>query len=122
MDYYIENGVCGGPRGNRLCHEKLLLIVHMAFSEIRKLIQIGEHQRAYDLADAVEFIPELMLHWQPAHGETIRDALRCYAAKYSGSGFDYLALLEMSEADFAGCYLSPQSATASASALHDVGA
>lgn len=107
---------------NGLCHEKLLVILHTACSEIRKLIQAGEQQRAYDLADTVEFIPELMLHWQPEYCEAIRDSLHCYAAKYSGSGFDYLALLEMNEAAFAGSYLDSQPIAGSAAALHEVGA
>lgn len=87
-------------------HDKLLLILHTACSEIRRLTQIAAHQRVYDLADAVEFIPELMLHWRPECRESIRAALRSYQAKYPGSGFDYLSLLDMNEAVFTGSYLA----------------
>jgi hypothetical protein len=92
-----------------ICHDKLLVILHRACSEVRKFIQIGASQRAYDLADAVEFIPELMLHWRPEYCESVRDALRSYQAKYSGSGFDYLSLLDMDEVALASCYLSVES-------------
>jgi len=89
-----------------ICHDKLLLIIHTACSEIRRFIQIGACQRVYDLADAIEFIPELMIRWRPESCEAIREAVRSYQAKYSGSGFDYLALLDMDQATFTTSYLA----------------
>jgi hypothetical protein len=89
-----------------LWHDKLLLVLHTACSEIRRFLQIAAHQRARDLADTIEFIPELMLHWRPECRGSIREALRRYQEKYTGSGFDYLSLLDMSEAAFTSCYLA----------------
>jgi hypothetical protein len=87
-------------------HDKLLVVLHTACSEIRRFSRIGAHQRVYDLADTVEFIPELMLHWREESRESIRGAFRSYQAKYPGSGFDYLSLLDMDEVEFASCYLA----------------
>ncbi len=89
-------------------HGKLLMVLHTACSEIRRFIQTGSDQRASDLADTVEFIPELMLHWRPECRQVIREALRSYQAKHSQGDFDYLALLDMSEADFTNCYLAAE--------------
>lgn len=91
---------------NPICHDRLLIVLHTACSEIRRFSQIGASQRVYDLADAVESIPERMLHWRPEYCESIREALRSYQEKYSGSGFDYLSLLDMTEAAFMSCYLA----------------
>jgi hypothetical protein len=90
-------------------HDKLLLVLHTACSEIRRFIQIAAHQRVYDLADTIEFIPELMLHRRPESRELIRGAFRSYQAKYPGTGFDYLSLLDMDETAFATCYLAVES-------------
>jgi hypothetical protein len=92
-----------------ICHDKLLVILHTACSEVRRFIQVGAYQRVYDLADAIELIPELMLHWRPECCESIREALRSYQAKYSASGFDYLSLLDMNDATFTNCYLAVES-------------
>ncbi len=87
-------------------HDKLLVILHTACSEIRRFIRIASYERVSDLADTVEFIPELMLHWRLECRQVIREALRSYQAKHSKGGFDYLALLDMSEAAFTNCYLA----------------
>jgi hypothetical protein len=105
---------------NSTCHDKLLVILHTACSEIRRFVQIGALQRAYDLADAVEFIPERMLHWSPECCESIRGALGTYQAKYSGSGFDYLSLLNMSDAAFAACYLAVDAEAIEKAAMQDM--
>jgi hypothetical protein len=86
-------------------HQKLLLILHKACSEIRTFVRIGEQQRVYDLADTVEFIPELMLSWRPESRRSIESALRRYQDKYPGSGFDYLSVLAMADSDFHRWYL-----------------
>jgi hypothetical protein len=102
-----------------ICHDKLLIILHTACSEIRRFIRIGAYQRVYDLADVVESIPEQMLHWGPEYCDSIREALQSYQSKYSGSGFDYAALLDMSDAAFTNCYLSIEPARIEDSTAQD---
>jgi hypothetical protein len=83
-----------------LFQRKLLIVLHKACSEIRALVMLREQQRAYDLADTVEFIPELMLHWREENWEVIRNALGDYRSKYPGSGFNYMSLMDMEDEEF----------------------
>lgn len=89
----------------RLFQKKLLTVLHKACSEIRALVKLREQQRAYDLADTVEFIPELMLHWREECWDVIRNALCEYQRKYAGSGFDYMTLMDMEDEKFNSCYV-----------------
>jgi hypothetical protein len=104
-----------------ICHDKLLVILHTACSEIRRFIQIEHNQRAYDLADSVEFIPEQMLRWRPDCCQSIREALRSYQAKYTGNGFDYLALLDMDDAVFRNSYPAVDAEGAEKEAVQGLG-
>ena len=62
-----------------------------------RVVRVAEHKDLVNgrpavipATNTVEFIPELMLHWRPEFRGSVREALRLYQAKYSGSGFDYL--------------------------------
>lgn len=90
----------------RVYNKKLLVILHKACSEIRSLVKRGEYGQVYDLADTVEFIPELMLHWRRENEDSIQTALKLYQNKYFGKCFDYLSILEMNEVYFTEIYIN----------------
>ena len=80
--------------------QRLLLILQRGFVEARNLA-LGEacHQLR-DLADTFEILPTLMDDWEHAHLERIRRILRDYQEKYPGTAYDYLSILDMSDASF----------------------
>jgi hypothetical protein len=87
-----------------ILRDKLLILLHQACCEMRTLVQIRQHQRVYDLADTVEFIPEEMFHWRTNSWDIIRSSIETYQAKYPNGAHDYLSLLHMSDQDFTMIY------------------
>ena len=109
-------GIDGPPQGGAfstgalshdcILHKKLLLLLHKACSEIRGLVRAGQADRVFDLADAVEFIPETMLNWYGDAEAVILATMRGYQKKYKGmGGFDYVTLLTLDEPTFREYYL-----------------
>ena len=52
------------------------------------------------MADTFEIVPFLMMRWKDEDLGYIRKILESYQAKYPGTAFDYLAMLNMDDADF----------------------
>ena len=80
--------------------KKLCAILQRSFVEGRTLAQAGGCQQLYDLADTFEVIPSLLESWEDEHLPYLRDLLAHYQAKYPRSASDYLAILDMADADF----------------------
>jgi hypothetical protein len=80
--------------------KKLHLILHRAFVEARDLANNQRCQQLYDLADTLEVIPVLLDRWEEGHLSYVRGILASYRTKYGPSAFDYVAILDMNDADF----------------------
>jgi hypothetical protein len=74
---------------------KLQIILHRSLVEIRNLSLTEASQQVYDLADAVEFLPLLVLRSDEAQAEMVRSALAQYEAKYPASAGRYTGILDM---------------------------
>jgi hypothetical protein len=86
-------------------HRKLLYILHRGLVELRNLALARESaQRLVDLSDTLEVLPSLMDQWEDGHLDLIRRLLADYQAKYSGSTFDYLSILDTEECVFEQLY------------------
>ncbi len=79
---------------NKLCY-----ILHRGFVEAR-LLATHRPEQARDLADAFEIIPGYLPNWNAASLDLIRSHLHDYQDKYGPSPFDYLAALDMDDAEF----------------------
>ena len=91
--------------------QKLLVILHRSLVQARNLAPGGNGQQIYDLADTFEILPELMRRWQDNDLDRVRAILADYQARYPGTGYDYLAILDMDETEFRMLYATPQEAT-----------
>jgi hypothetical protein len=73
---------------------KILFILHRGFVEARLLALAEKCEQLFDLADAMEVLPELLLQPQDENVERVREILTRYQEKYSNQCFDYLSYLE----------------------------
>jgi hypothetical protein len=87
-------------RDRDLMIAKLQVILHRSLVEIRNLAGCKAHDQIHDLADAVEFLPSLVLRWDGEQACLVRPALHQYEAKYPGSAGRYTCILDMEERDF----------------------
>ena len=84
--------------------QKLLLILHRGLSQAR-ILALGENgQQLFDLADTLEIVPILMTKWKDEDLGFLRTILENYQSKYPGTAFDYLAMLNMDDAEFQSLY------------------
>ena len=79
---------------------KLHFILHRSYVELRMLAQGQHNQRAFDLADAFELIPQLMDHLDDTALRRIRELLCYYHEKHPDSASDFPALFDLDEAAF----------------------
>jgi hypothetical protein len=84
--------------------KKLCCITHLALVQVRSLIAAQNYQRAFDLADTFEPVPNWLADWKDEYLGLICSSLRRYQDKYKGEHFDYLAILEMNDTRFASTY------------------
>jgi hypothetical protein len=85
---------------NRLTQARLLLILHRAFVQARNLALAGEREVLIDLTDTFEVLPELIARDGEAALPRVRAILSEYQTRHPHSGYDYLAMLEMTDAEF----------------------
>ncbi len=92
-------------------HERSLLIAkfqvicHRSLEEIRNLALCKATGQIYDLADAVEIIPQILLHWDDERANTIRSGLVKYVERYPYSAGCYVSILDMEETVFHNLYI-----------------
>jgi hypothetical protein len=79
---------------------KLCYILHWGFVEARRRARAGNDEQGHDLADAFEIIPGHIPDWNDESLALIRSYLQTYQSKYGSKGFNYLAVLEMDDAEF----------------------
>jgi len=79
---------------------KLQVILQRSLVEIRNLARSEAREQVYDLADAVEFLPSLVLRWDDELAHLVGPALHRYERKYPGSAGRYSCILEMEEQEF----------------------
>ena len=79
---------------------KLQAIAQRALVEIRSLALCKADEQVYDLADAVEFLPSLVLRWDDEQANLVRPSLHRYESKYPGSAGRYTCILDMEEQQF----------------------
>jgi hypothetical protein len=80
--------------------KKLYAILHRSFVESRNLALARNCQQLYDLADTFEVVPPLLENGDDKQLETLRGILAAYQAKYPQTASDYLAILNMPDAEF----------------------
>src|SRR5579875_2778763 len=73
--------------------DKICFVIHWGCVEIRRLIQEGRHDQAFDLADTVEHIPCYLPSWRDEFLAIIVDSFQRYQDKYENKVFDYVGLL-----------------------------
>jgi hypothetical protein len=79
---------------------KLQVILQRSLVEIRNLARSGASAQVYDLADAVEFLPALVLRWDDERARLVHPSLHQYESKYVGSAGRYTGILDMEEEEF----------------------
>jgi len=79
---------------------KLCYIFHRGFVEARLLALGKNDSQAADLADAFEILPGFLADWDEGNLGEIRSCLKTYQHKYERLSFDYLAILDMDNAQF----------------------
>jgi hypothetical protein len=87
-------------RARALMIAKLQVVLQRSLVEIRNLARCEGHGQVHDLADAVEFLPTLVLRWDDEQASLVRPALHQYESKYSGSAGRYTCILDMEEQEF----------------------
>jgi len=87
--------------------QKLLVILQRCLVEVRNLSLAGHHEQVYELAESFHEIPSLIRHWDERAERELRCLLEDYQSKHPGSPYDYLAILDMSKADFQAMYCPP---------------
>lgn len=92
----------------QILFQKLLVILQRCLVQTRNLAPVG--QQIHDLADTFEIVPEMMLRWQAEDFDRVREILASYQAKYPGTAFDYLSILDMDDVDFQAVYGLPEEA------------
>jgi hypothetical protein len=88
--------------------QKLTIILQRSLVEVRNLALNARCEQIYDLADAVEILPSLIVRADHAQLAIIRDALAAYQSKYRETAYDYLSILDMEETAFREVYLSSE--------------
>ncbi|VTR99584.1 hypothetical protein [Tuwongella immobilis] len=89
----------------RTIHDKLLHIVHLVCSDIRRLSQTALTKQIYDMADAIEFVPQVLINWRPEALSTIRWVLVNLQGKYPDLGVKYTRILDMDDVEFFNSYV-----------------
>jgi hypothetical protein len=93
-------------QGNLLVtHNKLLHIVHLVCSDIRSLSGTVPAKQIYDMADAIEFVPQVLMNWREEALSTIRSVLVNLQNKYPNLGEKYTRILDMDAAEFNRIYV-----------------
>ena len=80
---------------------KLLHITHLICSDIRRLCSTTPTKQIYDMADGIEFVPQVLMNWRPEALSTIRSVLVNLEAKYPNLGRRYTRILDMDDIEFA---------------------
>lgn len=88
----------------RLLRTRILLILHRAFVQARNLALAGERDWLVDLTDTFEVLPEMIAREGESALPRVRAILAEYQARYPHGGYDYLAMLEMNDAEFTHLY------------------
>ncbi len=83
-----------------LMQARLNVILQRALVEIRNLTRLKAHQQIHDLADTVEFLPDLLIRWNDSIVPTVRAALQQYEARYATSAARYTSIWDMPEEEF----------------------
>lgn len=91
-------------------HNKLLHIIHLVCSDIRRLSGTTSVKQLYDMADAIEFVPQVLMNWRQEALSTIRSVLVNLQAKYPDLGQRYTRILEMDAGEFTNIYVRARSA------------
>jgi hypothetical protein len=75
---------------------RLLYILHRGMVEARNLSYAGHSEQVADLADAMEYLPILMLKWNQHSDswEMVRHVLKTYEDKYPTGRYEYTPYLE----------------------------
>lgn len=94
---------------NSILFQKLLVILHRGLAQTRDLARSSNCQQVYDLADTFEVLPEMMAY-SNVELDRVREILAQYQAKYPGTAYDYLAMLDMDDASFRSIYQMPEDA------------
>lgn len=89
----------------RTTHNKLLHIVHLVCSDIRGLSQTAPTKQIYDMADAIEFVPQILINWRPEALSTIRSVLVNLQGKYPDLGVKYTRILDMDNVEFSNTHV-----------------
>ena len=89
----------------RTIHKKLLHIVHLVCSDIRRLTQTAPPEQIYDMADAIEFVPQVLINWRPEAVSTIRSVLVNLQGKYPDLGEKYTRILDMDDMGFSNSHV-----------------
>lgn len=89
----------------RTIHDKLLYIVHLVCSDIRRLSQTASSTQIYDMADAIEFVPQVLMNWRQEALSTIRSVLVNLQGKYPELGEKYTRIIDMDNEDFSNIYV-----------------
>jgi hypothetical protein len=93
-------------------YHNLLVIQHRCLVQTRELALAGNKQQIFDLADTMEIFPDMMAQWEDDDLDRVGDVLADYQTKYPGTAYDYLAILNMDEAEFRAVYQLPKEASA----------
>ncbi len=74
---------------------RVLYVLHVALSDLRYLAKGGKNEQAYELGDALENIPGLLVNWEDGNLEKIKAQLEAYQVKYEKEGWcEYAKYLE----------------------------
>ena len=79
---------------------KLLHIVHLVCSDIRRLSLTASTRQIYDMADAIEFVPQVLMNWRQEALSTIESVLTNLQKKYPDLGQKYTRILDMDDVEF----------------------
>lgn len=74
---------------------RLLFILHRGLVEARLLAQSKNHEQLFDLTDALELIPGIIVNWNEERLAVIQFSLKSYRMKYPSPSFDYLRYLDV---------------------------
>jgi hypothetical protein len=93
-------------QGNLLAtYNKLLHIVHLVCSDIRRLSETSSRKQLYDMADAIEFVPQVLINWRQEGLSTIRSVLVNLQVKYPDLGDKYTRILDLDDNEFTSIYV-----------------
>jgi hypothetical protein len=89
-----------------VAYNKLLHIVHLVCSDIRRLAETASAKQVHDMADAIEFVPQVLMNWRDDALSTIRFVLVKLQYTYPDLGDKYTRILDMNSEDFISTYVS----------------